>query len=127
MFPLIITVKIFFFFNFQNCHTYNKKWEISCKMTYLISQSARYKLFLETKMKLFSHLLFLQSIGEFILTEPNIRIKPRGKIYSINEGYEQFWDAATSEYVQSKKRPKVGGNIHVPKSSCGLYSYIFYM
>lgn len=92
-------------------------------MTFLICQSARYKLFLETKMKLFSHLLFLQSIGEFILTEPNIRIKPRGKIYSINEGYEQFWDAATSEYVQSKKRPKVGGNI--PKSSCGLYSYIF--
>uniref|UniRef100_A0A8W8I1R1 fructose-bisphosphatase n=1 Tax=Magallana gigas TaxID=29159 RepID=A0A8W8I1R1_MAGGI len=30
------------------------------------------------------------------------------KIYSINEGYEQFWDAATSEYVQSKKRPKTG-------------------
>lgn len=36
-----------------------------------------------------------------------MRIKPRGKIYSINEGYEQFWDAATAEYVQSKKRPKV--------------------
>ncbi|XP_022333994.2 fructose-1,6-bisphosphatase 1-like [Crassostrea virginica] len=48
------------------------------------------------------------SIGEFILTEPNMRIKPRGKIYSINEGYEQFWDAATAEYVQSKKRPKTG-------------------
>lgn len=48
------------------------------------------------------------SIGEFILTEPNIKLKPRGKIYSINEGYEQFWDAATSEYVQSKKRPKTG-------------------
>lgn len=62
-------------------------------------------------MKLFSGLLFLQSIGEFILTEPNIKLKPRGKIYSINEGYEQFWDAATSEYVQSKKRPKVGGNL----------------
>ncbi|XP_061164012.1 fructose-1,6-bisphosphatase 1-like [Saccostrea echinata] len=48
------------------------------------------------------------SIGEFILTEPDIKIKPRGKIYSINEGYEQFWDKATAEYVQSKKRPKTG-------------------
>ncbi|XP_062618024.1 fructose-1,6-bisphosphatase 1-like [Saccostrea cucullata] len=47
------------------------------------------------------------SIGEFILTEPDIKVKPRGKIYSINEGYEQFWDKATAEYVQSKKRPKV--------------------
>ncbi|XP_062595214.1 fructose-1,6-bisphosphatase 1-like [Saccostrea cucullata] len=48
------------------------------------------------------------SIGEFILTEPDIKVKPRGKIYSINEGYEQFWDKATVEYVQSKKRPKTG-------------------
>ena len=48
------------------------------------------------------------SIGEFILTEPNIRIKPRGKIYSINEGYAQFWDQATAKYVESKKYPKSG-------------------
>ncbi|OQR76105.1 fructose-1 [Tropilaelaps mercedesae] len=26
------------------------------------------------------------SLGEFILTDPNMKIKPRGKIYSINEG-----------------------------------------
>jgi len=48
------------------------------------------------------------SIGEFLLTEKNITIKPRGKIYSINEGYEQYWDDATREYVNSKKRPKSG-------------------
>jgi len=41
------------------------------------------------------------------LTEPNIKIKPRGKIYSINEGYAQFWDQATAKYVESKKYPKV--------------------
>ena len=28
------------------------------------------------------------SIGEFVLTEPNMRIPKRGKIYSINEGYQ---------------------------------------
>ncbi|GAB1609339.1 fructose-1,6-bisphosphatase 1-like, partial [Argonauta hians] len=48
------------------------------------------------------------SIGEFILTSPNMRIKPRGKIYSINEGYSQYWDKVITEYVQNKKNPKDG-------------------
>merc|ERR1712032_933758 len=48
------------------------------------------------------------SIGEFLLTESNIQIKKRGKIYSINEGYEQYWDDAVREYVVSKKRPQTG-------------------
>ncbi|XP_055897540.1 fructose-1,6-bisphosphatase 1-like [Biomphalaria glabrata] len=48
------------------------------------------------------------AVGEFLLTERNMRIKPRGKIYSINEGYDMFWDDATREYVNNKKRPKDG-------------------
>jgi len=48
------------------------------------------------------------AIGEFVLTEPNIRIKPRGKIYSINEGYAQYWDPAVTEYVRRKKFPESG-------------------
>ncbi|XP_038072013.1 fructose-1,6-bisphosphatase 1-like [Patiria miniata] len=44
------------------------------------------------------------AIGEFILTERNIRIKPRGKIYSINEGYTELWADAIKEYVESKKK-----------------------
>ncbi|XP_064474614.1 fructose-1,6-bisphosphatase 1-like [Ornithodoros turicata] len=48
------------------------------------------------------------SIGEFILTDPNMRIKPRGKIYSVNEGYVSMWDEAIKEYVESKKFPKSG-------------------
>ena len=47
------------------------------------------------------------SIGEFILTDRNMRIKPRGKIYSINEGYEKFWPAPVKEYIKSKKYPEV--------------------
>jgi len=43
------------------------------------------------------------SIGEFVLTDPDMRCKPRGKIYSINEGYEERWDPAVKEYVKSKK------------------------
>jgi len=48
------------------------------------------------------------AIGEFILTEPNMKIKPRGNTYSINEGNTDSWDAAIKEYVESKKRPQSG-------------------
>eukprot|EP00126_Sphaerothecum_destruens_P006849 Sdes_comp19558_c0_seq2m11210 len=51
---------------------------------------------------------FHQTIGEFILTHDNIKIPPRGKTYSINEGNSLYWDAATKEYVESKKFPKKG-------------------
>jgi fructose-1,6-bisphosphatase I len=48
------------------------------------------------------------SIGEFVLTDANMKIKPRGNIYSINEGYTALWDAATKDYVENKKFPKTG-------------------
>ncbi|KAF5397365.1 Fructose-bisphosphatase 2, partial [Paragonimus heterotremus] len=48
------------------------------------------------------------SVGEFILTQPNMQVKPRGNIYSINEGYTCFWDEALSEYIHEKKFPKSG-------------------
>ncbi|KAI3381340.1 hypothetical protein SNEBB_006416 [Seison nebaliae] len=44
------------------------------------------------------------SIGEFILTDPNMELKKRGKIYAINEGYQKYWDSTTTEYVNSKKQ-----------------------
>ena len=48
-----------------------------------------------------------QAIGEFLLTEKNIKCKPRGKIYSLNEGYQKYWDKAVVEYIHSKKFPEV--------------------
>ena len=33
-------------------------------------------------------------IGEFVLTHPGMRIPPRGKIYSFNEGNSPDWDPA---------------------------------
>jgi len=47
-----------------------------------------------------------QSVGEFVLTHPNITMKPRGTIYSINEGNAKYWDQATSNYVNSVKSGK---------------------
>lgn len=48
------------------------------------------------------------SIGEFILSDKDMQIPNRGKIYSINEGYASEWDAAVREYVESKKNPANG-------------------
>lgn len=48
------------------------------------------------------------SIGEFVLTDPNMRVKEKGKIYSLNEGYANLWDPAVSEYVHGKKAKKAG-------------------
>ncbi|CAG0889224.1 unnamed protein product [Darwinula stevensoni] len=42
-------------------------------------------------------------IGEFVLTDPNMRIKERGSIYSINHGNEATWSEGVREYVKSKK------------------------
>jgi len=50
------------------------------------------------------------SIGEFILTHPNIKIPPRGKIYSVNEGNASFWYPACTEYFNSLKFPPSGKN-----------------
>ncbi|CAL8087092.1 unnamed protein product [Orchesella dallaii] len=48
------------------------------------------------------------AIGEFILTDPNMQVPSRGKIYSINEGYAHTWDDAVKEYVELKKNPPTG-------------------
>jgi len=48
------------------------------------------------------------SIGEFVLTDPDMRIKERGKIYSLNEGYANLWDPAVKEFVTKKKEKKAG-------------------
>lgn len=48
------------------------------------------------------------AIGEFVLTDVNMRIPERGNIYSINEGYAAQWDESVLNYVQSKKDPAQG-------------------
>jgi len=36
-----------------------------------------------------------------------MKIPKRGKIFSINEGYAQYWDESVTEYVRQCKYPKV--------------------
>ncbi|KAM7250881.1 hypothetical protein ACFE04_022764 [Oxalis oulophora] len=53
------------------------------------------------------------SLGEFILTHPDIQIPKKGKIYSVNEGNAKIWDEPTTKYVQNCKFPTDGSS---PKS-----------
>jgi fructose-1,6-bisphosphatase I len=39
------------------------------------------------------------SIGEFLLSHPNIKTPSKGKIYSINEGNYSYWDEPTKKYI----------------------------
>lgn len=39
------------------------------------------------------------SVGEFLLSHPDIQIPDQGKIYSVNEGYQEWWDEATRAAV----------------------------
>ena len=42
-----------------------------------------------------------------MLTDANMRVKERGAIYSVNEGYESSWDQSIRDYIHSKKYPTV--------------------
>ncbi|HPI91516.1 MAG TPA: class 1 fructose-bisphosphatase [Deltaproteobacteria bacterium] len=46
------------------------------------------------------------SVGEFVLSHPNITIPKRGKIYSTNEGNQPYWKQGTREYVEYLKSEK---------------------
>ena len=52
------------------------------------------------------------SLGEFVLTHPDMKIPSRGAIYSINEGNASFWDKPITEYVKSKKFPEKGKKVY---------------
>ncbi|MED6119557.1 Fructose-1,6-bisphosphatase, cytosolic [Stylosanthes scabra] len=53
------------------------------------------------------------SLGEFILTHPNIKIPKKGNIYSVNEGNAKNWEKPITEYVDNCKFPQDGSS---PKS-----------
>ncbi|EGW14617.1 Fructose-1,6-bisphosphatase 1 [Cricetulus griseus] len=47
------------------------------------------------------------AVGEFILVDKDVKIKKKGNIYSLNEGYAKDFDPAIAEYIQRKKFPPV--------------------
>jgi len=45
------------------------------------------------------------SVGEFLLSHPNIQIPPRGSYYSVNEGNYHYWSEGVRRYVDYLKTP----------------------
>jgi fructose-1,6-bisphosphatase I len=41
-----------------------------------------------------------QTVGEFLLTHPDIRIPAKPKFYSVNQGYERYWTPEIQAYTQ---------------------------
>jgi fructose-1,6-bisphosphatase I len=67
------------------------------------------------------------SIGEFVLTDANMTIPNRGKIYSLNEGYERKWEPPVLEYVKSKKEgPKPYGARYIGSMVADVHRTIKY-
>lgn len=52
------------------------------------------------------------SLGEFILTHPNMRLPPKRAIYSVNEGNSMYWDEWCKQYFHSLKYPDEGQKPH---------------
>jgi fructose-1,6-bisphosphatase I len=46
------------------------------------------------------------SVGEFLLSHPDIKIPEQGKIYSVNESYWHYWDEKTRDVVSYFKSPQ---------------------
>ena len=45
------------------------------------------------------------SVGEFLLSHPDIQIPEQGKVYSVNEAYWHYWDSPTQRAVALFKDP----------------------
>jgi fructose-1,6-bisphosphatase I len=45
------------------------------------------------------------SVGEFLLSHPNIKIPPKGKIFSGNMGYWRYWSPAVKNFVEYLQKP----------------------
>uniref|UniRef100_A0A3B3UHL1 Fructose-1,6-bisphosphatase 1 n=1 Tax=Poecilia latipinna TaxID=48699 RepID=A0A3B3UHL1_9TELE len=50
--------------------------------------------------------IYRKAIGEFILVDRDVKIKKKGKIYSLNEGYAQHFYPDVTEYLHKKKHPE---------------------
>lgn len=68
------------------------------------------------------------AIGEFVLTDANMRIPSKGKIYSLNEGYVNKWtEPGVKAYVDAKKNgPKTYGARYIGSMVADVHRTIKY-
>ena len=60
------------------------------------------------------------SIGEFVMTHPNVKVPARGAYYSANEGRSESWDEATKAYASPCTRLLWFAPVHLPRSLAGM-------
>jgi fructose-1,6-bisphosphatase I len=60
------------------------------------------------------------SIGEFVMTHPNVKVPARGAYYSANEGRSESWDEATKAYASPCTRLLWFAPVHLPCSLAGM-------
>lgn len=48
---------------------------------------------------------FDPTIGEFLLSHPQVKIPSKGKIYSVNEGNYHYWEKGLQQYIDYIKTP----------------------
>jgi fructose-1,6-bisphosphatase I len=49
------------------------------------------------------------SLGEFILTHPDLKIQPERSIFSVNEGNTHYWSEAVQQFFVDLKKPQANG------------------
>jgi len=49
------------------------------------------------------------TVGEFLLSHPEIKTPKQGKIYSVNEAYSPYWDAQMGKFLEYLKDPAKSG------------------
>jgi fructose-1,6-bisphosphatase I len=50
-----------------------------------------------------------KTIGEFLLSHPDIRIPEKAKYYSVNQGYEKYWSEGIKRYTHHLQGMEDGG------------------
>ena len=65
------------------------------------------------------------TIGEFVLTHPNVEIPKRGKIYSLNEANSPSWSPSLQRYVEDTSRyiGSMVGDVHRTLLYGGIFGY----
>ena len=64
------------------------------------------------------------SIGEFLLSHPDIRTPDRGKMYSINEGNYNSWDSGVKEYIKWMQTEAPGDDPPRPYTTRYIGSFV---
>lgn len=68
-----------------------------------------------------AHFTLDPSLGEFVLTSPQLSVPPKGSIYSVNEGNASLWDAATARWAAACAATHLQGSTGHTTACCATF------